>query len=195
MLFLTPVKYGVGMLLSAVLPNAPTTTAAALALFDGSPAVDTEEMIGTWRGAEVPTGHPLDGLLEPSGWWGKRFVDAETVHPLLFPNGDGTLWALNPLLAFSGLGVVTKLPGLRGRNYRGAISTARPALQTRSPKARLRTTRYRGVDTATMIYDQLPINDVFRRLDDSAGSETVLGAMDLRGSRAPYFFVLRREKV
>lgn len=177
------------MLLTDVLSNAPTTTGEALALFDAAPAVDTAEMIGTWRGAELPTGHPLDGLLEASGWWGKRFVDGETVHPLLFPTGDGALWALNPLLAFSGLGVVTKLPGLRGRDYRAAISAARPALRTRAPKARLRTTRYRNVDTATMVYDQLPINDVFRRLDDDA----VLGAMDLRGSRAPYFFVLRRD--
>lgn len=62
-------------------------------------------------------------------------------------------------------------------------------LSTRAPKARLRTTRYRGVDTATMLYDQLPINDVFRQLDD----QTVLGAMDLRGLRHPYFFVLRRD--
>jgi hypothetical protein len=53
----------------------------------------------------------------------------------------------------------------------------------------LRTTRYRGVDTATMVYDQLPINDVFRRLTDDA----VIGAMDLRNSRAPYFFVLQRD--
>ena len=40
-----------------------------------------------------------------------------------------------------------------------------------------------------MIYDQLPINDVFRRLTDDA----VIGAMDLRGSRRPYFFVLHRD--
>ena len=49
--------------------------------------------------------------------------------------------------------------------------------------------RYRGVDTATMIYDQLPINDVFRKLDD----HSVIGAMDLRGSKKPYFFVLTRD--
>ncbi len=64
-----------------------------------------------------------------------------------------------------------------------------PLLRTQHPKARLRTTRYRGVDTATMIYDQLPINDVFRKLDD----ESVIGAMDLRGSKKPYFFVLTRD--
>jgi hypothetical protein len=45
-----------------------------------------------------------------------------------------------------------------------------------------------------MVYDQLPINDVFRLLDDAPGSETVMGAMDLRGSARPYFFVLRRDE-
>ena len=178
------------MVLADVLPNAPTTTDEALALLDASPAVDQEFMIGTWHGAELPTGHPLDGLLEASGWWGKQFVDAETVHPLLFTTRDGrALWAVNPILAFSGLGVVTRIPALRHRNHAGLINAASPILRTRSPKARLRTTRYRGVDTATMIYDQLPVNDVFRKLDD----QSVIGAMDLRGSKKPYFFVLTRD--
>lgn len=177
--------------LTDVLPDAPTTTEDALALFDASPAVETAFMIGTWHGAELPTGHPLDGLLEASGWWGKQFVDAETVHPLLFPTADGSaLWAVNPILAFSGLGVVTRFPGLRRRSHAKTINVASPLLRTRSPKARLRTTRYRGVDTATMVYDQLPVNDVFRRLDD----DSVIGAMDLRGSRNPYFFVLTRDE-
>jgi hypothetical protein len=179
-----------GMHLADVLPNAPTTTDQALALFDERPAVDTEFMIGTWHGAEMPTGHRLDGLLQASGWWGKQFVDGETVHPLLFPTGDGSaLWAVNPILAFGGLGALTKIPGLRHRNHAGTINAVSPLLRTRSPKARLRTTGYRGVDTATMIYDQLPINDVFRKLDD----ESVIGAMDLRGSEKPYFFVLTRD--
>lgn len=178
------------MVLADILPNAPTTTDDALALFDAAPAVDTEFMIGTWHGAELPTGHPLDGLLEASGWWGKQFVDGETVHPLLFTTGDGrALWAVNPILAFSGLGAVTRIPALRRRNHAGLINAAGPILRTRTPKARLRTTRYRGVDTATMIYDQLPVNDVFRKLDD----QTVVGAMDLRGSTKPYFFVLTRD--
>ena len=68
-------------------------------------------MIGTWHGAEMPTDHPLDGMLAASGWWGKQFVDAETVHPLLFPTADGSaLWALNPALAFGGLGVAASIP-------------------------------------------------------------------------------------
>lgn len=178
------------MVLADILPNAPTTTDEALALFDASPTADPEFMIGTWHGAELPTGHPLDGLLEASGWWGKQFVDAETVHPLLFTTRDGrALWAVNPILAFSGLGVVTRIPALRHRNHAGPINAASPILRTRTPKARLRITRYRGVDTATMIYDQLPVNDVFRKLDD----RSVIGAMDLRGSKEPYFFVLTRD--
>lgn len=177
------------MLLQELLPDAPTNTADALELFDAAAAVEPEFMIGTWQGAEVPTGHPMDGLLAASGWWGKQFVDSETVHPLLFPARDGTaLWALNPLLAFGGLGLATKLPILRRRAAAGPIAALRPALQTRSAKARLRTTRYRGIDTATMIYDQLPINDVFHRLSDDA----VIGVMDLRGADRPYFFVLQR---
>ena len=167
--------------LTDVLPDAPTTTAEALTLFDSLPAVDSEFMIGTWHGAELPTNHPLDGM---------AFVDAETVHPLLFPTGDRTaLWPLNPALAVGGLGLATKIPALKKQSFAGTITRLKPALQARGPKARLRTTRYRGVDTATMVYDQLPINDVFRLLDD----RTVLGAMDLRGIKAPYFFVLQRD--
>ena len=33
------------------------------------------------------------------------------------------------------------------------------------PLARLRMTEYRGVVSATMIYDSLPLNDVFRKVD------------------------------
>ncbi|BBZ27991.1 hypothetical protein MMAD_22860 [Mycolicibacterium madagascariense] len=178
------------MTLADVLPNAPITADEALALFDESPAVEPEFMVGTWRGAEVPTGHPLDGLLAASGWWGKQFLGGESVHPLLFPTADGAgLWAMNPLPAFGGLGLVSRIPLLRNRSHARLITAAKPVLGTTVPKARLRTTRYRGVDSATMIYDQLPINDVFRGLDD----DTVLGAMDLRGSPAPYFFVLVRD--
>lgn len=178
------------MLLQELMPSTPTTTDEALAIFDAAEPVDPAFMIGTWHGAEVPTGHPMDGLLEASGWWGKHFADTESVHPLLFPDSAGrSLWPLNPALAFGGLGLATKLPLFERISLSAPIAALRPLLRARSPKARLRTTRYRGVDTATMVYDQLPINDVFRKLNDDA----VIGAMDLRGSRRPYFFVLRRD--
>lgn len=179
-----------GMQLHELMPTVPTTFAEAAELFDDSAAVEPDFMIGTWHGAEVPTGHPIDGLLGASGWWGKQFVDAETVHPLLFRTRDGkALWAMNPALAFSGVGVSKVLPQVKNHTYVKPIAATRLLSQTRSAKARLRTTRYRGVDSATMIYDQLPINDVFHRLSDDA----VIGAMDLKGSDKPYFFVLRRD--
>jgi hypothetical protein len=65
-----------------------------------------------------------------------------------------------------------------------------PALGTRAPAARLRMLEYRGVVSATMCYDRRPIHDVFRRIDE----DTVLGAMDLRGSAEAYIFFLRRER-
>jgi hypothetical protein len=48
---------------------------------------------------------------------------------------------------------------------------------------------YRGVVTAAMSYDQLPIIDVFRSVD----ADTLVGAMDMRGLEQPFLFVLRRE--
>ncbi|WP_409434576.1 DUF4334 domain-containing protein [Mycobacterium sp. SMC-14] len=170
--------------------SVPTTTAEACEIFDAAEAVDPDFMVGTWHGSELPTGHRMDGLLAATGWWGKQFVDAETVHPLLFPTRDGSaLWAFNPVLAFSVLGLATKLPALKNRSFLRQINAVAPLLRTRAPRARLRTTRFRGVDSATMVYDQAPVNDVFRRLSDDA----VIGAMDLRGSSRPYFFVLRRD--
>jgi hypothetical protein len=45
------------------------------------------------------------------------------------------------------------------------------------------------VQTAAMVYDALPIIDVFRRV----ARETLLGLMDLRGLAEPYFFLLDRD--
>jgi hypothetical protein len=50
-------------------------------------------------------------------------------------------------------------------------------------------TEYRGVVSATMSYDDLPVHDVFRAVD----GDTVVGAMDLRGLEQPFLFFLRRE--
>jgi hypothetical protein len=50
-------------------------------------------------------------------------------------------------------------------------------------------TTYRGAPSATMIYDQLPIHDVFRKIDEN----TVFGVMDLKRMKRPFFFILRRE--
>lgn len=166
-----------------------TTTDTALEFFDTLPAVGVEEVLGAWRGSGLATGHPLDGLLEELGWHGKRFASREEAHPLVFDDGAGRLVDVNP--AWAPVSLVVRLPGvfrhpLTVRAFRALL----PVLRTRRPRARLRAMDHRGVVTATMTYDARPIDDVFRAVDD----DTLLGLMDLRGMRRPYFFVLRRER-
>ena len=166
-----------------------TTTAAALGLFDALPPLGVDEMLGRWAGRGVPTAHPFDGLLEALGWYGKRMDGPDDVHPLVFHAARGDrLVAITPTLL--PLGPALRLapvvpPAVAAR----AFAALRPLLTTSRPQARLRTVTYRGVASAAMVYDRLPIIDAFRRVD----GRTVLGVMDLRGSALPYVFVLRQE--
>ena len=160
----------------------------ALALFDAAPPVAVGEMLGRWRGSGLPTGSPLDGLLEAYGWYGKEFLGREAVHPLLFRGRGGRPRAIDP--AMIPLGLLRSYAGLAKLwPVRTAFGRLRPVLYTNQPKARLRTLEHRGVTTAAMIYDALPIIDVFRRV----GDDVVLGAMDMRGLPSPFFFVLERD--
>lgn len=161
------------------------TTDEALTWFDSLPPVDIDFMIGSWRGSGVSTGHPMDGMLEAANWRGKRFIDADHVHPLVFDDGKGGTFMVNP--AILPMGLAQRLPRkpFMTRIFlasRGLIATSRSA-------ARIRMTEFRGVTTATMIYDAKAINDVFRKIDN----DTVLGLMDMKGMERPFFFKLERE--
>ena len=160
------------------------TTHQALEFFDALPTVSANDIRGRWAGRELETRHPWDGLLTASGWYGKQFDSPEAVHPLLFQTPNGTVFPVNP----------ARIPlNLAGRVPLAAVSAARrlldvtmPLLRAYEPKARLRNLEHRGKVSATMMYDQLPIIDVFRRIDDT----TLLGLMDMRAAAQPYFFVL-----
>ncbi len=159
----------------------------ALDLCDALPIVNIDTMIGRWHGTEISTHHPLDGLLETFGWYGKEFIDRDHVHPLLFSDSRGQLFALDPkLLPFS---LALKLPIPRIKLLRQALLAVRFVLQTRKAKARVRMIEYRGKVSASMIYDNLPIYDTFRLID----SDTLLGIMDLKGVEQPFFFKLHRD--
>jgi len=163
------------------------TPAEAIAFFDGLAPVPAEELTGRWRGRELPTGHPMDGLLAASGWYGKQFDDVDHVHPLLFVTPGGEIFPVDPRripLALAG-----RVPPAVVRRGRKALGVLEPVLRSRRHRARLREVRHRAVVTAAMVYDDLPIIDVFRRVD----ADTVLGVMDLRGVPEPYFFVLQRD--
>jgi hypothetical protein len=164
----------------------PMTTADALALFDSLAPVDLDFMMGRWVGAGFETHHPMDGLLETFGWYGKAFITPDDVHPLLFRRG-GDVVSISP--RFMPMGLLWKRHIPRSALLNALSLPLKLALQTRKARARLRMLEHRGKVSATMIYDDLPIHDVFRKLDD----HTVLGVMDLKEMPQPFFFLLRRE--
>lgn len=164
-----------------------TTATEALAFFDSLPPVQLEEMMGSWSGAEVPTGHRLDGVLGILGWQGKRFDGEDSARPLVFQTHTGRGFEVNPGLV--PLKLALRCAPLLRRRIAGGI--VRPVLQlarTTRPRARLRMMEYRGTVSATMVYDALPVNDAFRRVDPN----TLLGAMDMREPGPPFVFSLHR---
>ena len=173
--------------LNLMLQSGQATTEAALDLFDALDPVSLEFMIGRWRGSELSTHHPMDGLLAASNWYGKEFIDPETVHPLLFLDDQNHVFKVAPNLAAMRLGL--QLPMVKQEAFRPLLRLMTAMFTTQSSQARLRMMEYRHQVSATMIYDNLPINDSFRKVDDN----TVLGLMDFKDMSQPFFFLLRRE--
>jgi hypothetical protein len=141
-------------------------------------------LAGFWRGRAVDTGHAVDELLRASCWIGKEFLAPDEVHPLVHEGAFGR-FRLDPglvPLAFARRLGLARLPGARA-----GFRLLGPLLATRRPRARLRMIEDRGCLTAAMIYDQLPIIDVFRKVD----GDTVMGRMDERGQRPAYFLLTR----
>jgi hypothetical protein len=160
----------------------------AMEFYDSLPAATINQMIGSWRGGGLTTGHMFDGLLEQFGWHGKRFDSPEDAHPLVFRRENGKPYSINPSLIPISM-LIRHIDLARSSSAAGVFSRFSRILATVKPQARLRMTQYRGVVSATMIYDSLPINDIFR----AVGPDTLVGAMDMRGFEHPFMFLLRRE--
>jgi hypothetical protein len=144
--------------------------AEAFAYFDTLGPVAVDELAGAWRGAEVRTGHPLDGLLTKCRWWGKEFLDPDHVHPLVFARADGRRFYANPrLMPFSP--ALNRLPAPL---LRAAFRLSRPVITTTAPAARLVERDCRGVRSAAMVYRDIAVTDCFRRVD----ATTVFALMD-----------------
>jgi hypothetical protein len=126
---------------------APSTL---MELYDQLEPVTAEFMIGTWKGGRFDGGASPD----PINWYGKRFVSAQHVEPLLCRAADGSLYSFDKL-------------GL----------------------AQLREMRFRGKVSASLIYDQQPIMDYFRKVTD----DVVVGLGDIKGKPTDFFFHLTRE--
>lgn len=146
-------------------------------------------MVGRWRGAGLPTGHPLDGVLEALGWYGKAFMGDGRVHPLLFRTRSGAVVPLDP--RFMPAGAALRWPALaRSAPVRLAFAAGRGLLRSRRPAAVLRAVTFRGRRSAAMVYNGRPIVDHFRRIDD----DRILGLMEMRGMERPFFFLLTRDR-
>lgn len=160
------------------LGGSPTQQDMARA-FDSLSPVGVDMLTGTWKVdpgyAETPEG---EAFID-SGWWGARFIDSETVDPLLFRSGDGDkLFAadLVSLLAVIGTGARD-------------VSARRGEVETATPIARVRMVEYRGVLSAALIYDAAPVIDYLRAVDD----DTIVAAVERRGSvDQPAYALLRR---
>lgn len=172
--------------IQTVVQQRKATTEEALKLFDELDTVDLEFMLGRWQGSDFDTNHSLDGLLETMGWYGKEFVDADNVHPLLFGNGN-EIFKVDPNPVITNLGLKFPLP--KDSSLKPLYGTMGKLLKTEESKARIRMMEYRHKVSATMIYDYLPIHDVFRKIDNN----TVMGLMDWKGIPQPFFFILNRE--
>lgn len=172
-----------------VLQQGSTTTQEALAIFDQLETVDISFMLGRWQGSGLHTNHPMDGLLEVANWYGKEFVNADCVHPLLFLDGKEEIFKVSPNPDM--MKMALRLPIPKSEAATPFYTLFSSLLKTEKSQARLRMMEHRGKVSATMIYDHLPIHDVFRKVDDS----TLLGLMDYKVVEQPFFFILRRDIV
>lgn len=137
----------------------------------------------------MPTGHPLDGVLESLGWYGKTFESANCVHPLLFRTRSGTLIPLDPKLM--PVRIALRWPALaRSGPVRRVFAAMRSFLRSNQSAALLQARTFRGKRSTAMIYDRKPITDHFRRIDN----DRLLGLMEMPGMSRPYFFLLTRDQ-
>ncbi|MBU1193245.1 MAG: DUF4334 domain-containing protein [Proteobacteria bacterium] len=125
------------------------TNEQILPLYDLLDTVDTEFMLGTWKGGKFDGGKMPD----PINWYGKRFNSADDAEPLLARKPDGTIYS------FDKWGM-----------------------------ARIREVKFRGKVTGSLIYNEKPIMDYFRKLDEN----TMIGLGEAKG-KLLFFFHLSRQ--
>jgi Domain of unknown function (DUF4334)/GXWXG protein len=159
----------------------------ALEQFKRLAPIKPREMIGLWSGRGIPSGHPLDGVLENLGWFGKRFTIEMRADPLLFRWNERRLIPIDPARIPLRLALRFHSVG-RTRAARNLFSCLQRGLRAEGTVASLDIMPFQGVASAAMAYDDQPIVDHFRRLDD----RRIMGAMTIQGDDRIYFFELER---
>jgi hypothetical protein len=159
----------------------------ALEKFLSLPPIEPREMIGLWAGRGIPSGHPFDGVLENLGWFGKRFTPGMRADALLFRVRERRLIPINPARIPLRLALRFHKVG-RTRAAKSLFSYLQHWFRAKGQVASLKTMSFHGVPSAAMIYDDQPIVDHFRRVDDRG----IMGAMTIQRDDRIYFFELEK---
>jgi len=138
---------------------------AAFEQFRSLPPVEPIEIVGLWQGRGIPAGHPLDGVLENLGWFGKRFRADMRADASLFGTRERGLIAIDPARIPLRLALRFHKVGRTGA-ARILFSYLQRGLQASGPVAFLRIMRFAGAESAAMVYDEQPIAGYFRRFDE-----------------------------
>jgi len=73
------------------------SAAELTALWDVLPVVTADELRGLWRGTGIDSGHRVHATLEGARWFGKNFIDADSVQPIVCRDDSGALVARTDL--------------------------------------------------------------------------------------------------
>ena len=159
----------------------------ALSWFKSLEPVLPDEMTGLWKGRGIPSGHPLDGVLENLNWFGKRFHPDQKADALLFQWQPRRLVAIEP--SYFPIEVAIRLAPIGYSSLaRKVFAYGQRFLRARGTTASLTLRASQYDDTAAMVYDKQPITDYFRRI----GENKLAGMMVAKGDERHYFFSLER---
>ena len=145
------------------------------------------EMVGLWRGEDIPSDHPFDGVLENLQWFGKRFLPDLRADALLFQWKPDRLVPLEPA-AFPIRLAIRLAPLGRTSLARKLFSHVQKVARAHGTTAKLTLRMVDGLETTAMVYDKLPVIDVFGRVAENE----VAGMMVVDGDDRWYFFRLRK---
>lgn len=155
--------------------------------FQGLEPVNPLDLVGLWKGTDIPSGHPLDGVLGNLGWFGKRFHPDLRADALLFQWRPGRLVPIEAAL-FPIKFVLWAAPFGRTSVARGLSSYLQKMFRARGQTACLKLLQFKGGLTAAMVYDEQPVTDYIRRIS----ADTVAGMMCVDGDPRRFFFKLER---
>ncbi|ODV89284.1 hypothetical protein CANCADRAFT_3912 [Tortispora caseinolytica NRRL Y-17796] len=141
--------------------------------------MELHELRGGWKGSTLYTDHPLDNKMASFGWHGMFFKNNEVVYPSIWNANDGSKFIADPLK------VITAVQSSTAPDIMGSPQS----YLTTSDSARIRMVVSYDHPTATLIYNNLPIYDSFKRIDD----DRIVGLVDMKGVDKPYFFMMTRD--